>query len=391
MKLVEISCEGYKPFKTHQELILRPLTVVFGKNSSGKTVLLRLARLLLRCLSSRVERNFPLKVDELSFGASFRDLLYQGFPHGKISFSIGLEYDQQRFEMEASIQNISNLSGKDEQIVSRLKLSSPAVELEWDGTSHKPARYKDIGEVTFNGLLPESGTDISFSLNKIDKLRRTVRNFEDGINHLGAQRSAISSIYEKKASQPIGIDGSGAISLLAENSELLEAVGEWYVENMEGWRLSMDQAGSAYKCTLQRGAVTVNLAEAGQGMQQALPVVVLQLMHRFNNQVPFLDLVEEPELHLHPAAHAPLADLFLQSAKAGFGQVIVETHSENFYYELEGVSQKGRHLLNPLLFIGLKIWRTVPAELGQSKFYRMAVLITGRPVFSRKDTKKFVL
>ena len=77
MKLVRIGCEGYKPFKEYQELSLRPLTVLFGKNSSGKTVLLRLARLLLRCFSSRAEHKFPLKVDELSFGASFRDLLHK--------------------------------------------------------------------------------------------------------------------------------------------------------------------------------------------------------------------------------------------------------------------------------------------------------------------------
>lgn len=328
MKLIKMGCEGYKPFKTYQELTLKPLTVLFGKNSSGKTVLLRLARLLLRCLSSRAERNFPLKVDQISFGSSFRNLIHQEFGHGKISFSITLEYDQRIFDARADVQNIFNLSGEDAQIVSRLELSSPAAVFEWDGKSSKPAHYKNHGEVIFNGLLPDS------HFNEIETLRRRVRNFEDRINHLGAQRSFISPFYEKGASRPIGLDGSGAMGLLAENSELLEDVGEWYAENMDGWRLSLDQAGNIYKCTLHRGQVTVNLAEAGQGMQHVLPVVVQQLAHRFNEESSFLDLVEEPELHLHPAAHAPLADLFLESAKGGIGQVVIETHSENLLLRL---------------------------------------------------------
>lgn len=372
MKLVRIGCEGYKPFKMHQELTLRPLTVLFGKNSSGKTVLLRLVRLLLRCLSSRAERSFPLKVDELSFGASFRNLIHQEFPHGKISFSIALECDRQCFDVEATVQNISSISEKDEQIVSQLKLSSPAVLFEWDGSSRNPARYKDIGEIDFNGLLPESRSGLPFASDKLEKLRRHVRNLEERTSHLGAQRSVISSVYEKGVSRPIGLDGNGAMSLLAENSELLEAAGEWYAENMEGWRLSLDQAGSAYRCILQRGSVTVNLAEAGQGMQQALPVVVQQLVHRCNKQVFFLDLVEEPELHLHPAAHAPLADLFLESVKGGAGQAIIETHSENLLLRIRRRIAEG--LVAPEL---VAIYWVEDLEDGSSRVKPIKVLGDG--------------
>ncbi len=69
-------------------------------------------------------------------------------------------------------------------------------------------------------------------------------------------------------------------------------------------------------------------------MQQLLPVVVQQLLHACRDLPAFLDLVEEPELHLHPAAHAPLADLFLRTAASGKGQILVETHSENLLLRL---------------------------------------------------------
>jgi hypothetical protein len=76
--------------------------------------------------------------------------------------------------------------------------------------------------------------------------------------------------------------------------------------------------------------VKVNLSDTDDGMQLLLPVVVQQLLYPLRKDSSFIDLVEEPELHLHPAAHAPLADLFLQTAQSDQGQVIVETHSENF-------------------------------------------------------------
>ena len=46
--------------------------------------------------------------------------------------------------------------------------------------------------------------------------------------------------------------------------------------------------------------------------------------------------VEEPELHLHPSAHALVADLFLQAATSDGSRVrfLVETHSETFLLRL---------------------------------------------------------
>ena len=53
------------------------------------------------------------------------------------------------------------------------------------------------------------------------------------------------------------------------------------------------------------------------------------MAHQSEQAGQFIDLIEQPELHLHTAAQAPLGDLFLETAKLGRGQLIVETHSEN--------------------------------------------------------------
>jgi predicted ATPase len=81
--------------------------------------------------------------------------------------------------------------------------------------------------------------------------------------------------------------------------------------------------------------MTTNLAHAGEGLQQVLPVVVHQLLRQRKETAPFLDVVEHPDLHLHAAAQAPLADLFLRTALHGRGSTLVETHSEPFLLRIQ--------------------------------------------------------
>jgi predicted ATPase len=66
-------------------------------------------------------------------------------------------------------------------------------------------------------------------------------------------------------------------------------------------------------------------------MNQALPLVV-----RANvaDRPDSIIVLEQPELHLHPAAHGDLAELFAKSAKENNQTFIIETHSENIILRL---------------------------------------------------------
>lgn len=66
----------------------------------------------------------------------------------------------------------------------------------------------------------------------------------------------------------------------------------------------------------------VNIADVGLAMSQVLPVVVA-LRTASPGQLVF---IEQPELHLHPNAQVQLAGILTNAAKAGI-QVVVETHS----------------------------------------------------------------
>ena len=73
----------------------------------------------------------------------------------------------------------------------------------------------------------------------------------------------------------------------------------------------------------------VDLTAVGVGVSQLLPVLVLCLLSEPGGIV----LLEQPELHLHPAIQQRLGDFLLACARTG-RQLIVETHSEHLISRL---------------------------------------------------------
>lgn len=336
MKIIEYRCKSYKAFREETRIQIKPLTLLFGKNNSGKSTLLRLPRLILYALSARGRNGFPVKVDELTFGGRFVDLIHGGLTHGSVSLGIVIDDEGERLDLNTTVQNVQNMppeAGQPKEfcVISHLCIAQPVINLEWEPRSKMVATYKGIGELPFRGLLPDihrndpAASDWSF----VKDWRERAQFLEEQISHLGPVRDEVPRVLEGGVAPPLGFGGFGAVARLGQNGNLFDRVSSWFQENMDGWRISLDYASSAYKCLFQRGDISVNLADAGYGIQQVLPVVVQQLSHLAGDNTSVIDLVEQPELHLHAAAHAPLADLFLETAKQGNCQVIVETHSEN--------------------------------------------------------------
>lgn len=335
MKILSFGFENYKPFREPATFEVRPLTLIFGKNSSGKSASLRSLRLILRALITR-QAGFPLDVDDLQYGNSFSDLIHNRLPHGAVSFHAKFAEGADHFDVRASIQNFvtstpTSSSLIEDSVISKFQLNSPnPISLTWQPSHNKVVTYEGVGSVSFRGMLPDKQGDLSSEQWKfIGDWKDKLQSFEETIEHLGPLRSSIARVYGSRTGQPLGFTGASAPNRLAKNSALLEKVANWYQSNLDGWRLSIEPSGIAFQCSLLRGKAQINLADAGQGMQQVLPIVVQQMTHQIEDAGPFLHFVEQPELHLHTAAQAPLGDLFLESAKLQRGQIIVETHSEN--------------------------------------------------------------
>jgi hypothetical protein len=80
----------------------------------------------------------------------------------------------------------------------------------------------------------------------------------------------------------------------------------------------------------------VMLPDVGFGVSQVLPVIVQCFYATPGTAI----VIEQPELHLHPAVQAGLADLFIEAVQAREGgkdrnvQLLIESHSEHFLRRL---------------------------------------------------------
>ncbi len=348
MELTEISCAGYKVFRDALSLEIRPLTVLVGKNNAGKSALARLPILLGHALSSGSRELLDLRVGQLKFGSGFLDLIHRRRQHGELSLGARFEEGAQRVELDVTIQNLSHLD-HDEPVVASYRLSGAEMDLDitWERTPEKPPRYVEIGPVEFRGLLPHAADPIFPEATRIalEAWRERFGVFFGQLSHLGPLRPPIPYFNEKATRNLEGLGESGELApqwLDAEDG-LLEQVSAWYREHLDGWSVGLDESFKGFECQLRRASSSVRFADSGEGMSQVLPVVVQQLLHRVRDDGSRFDIVEHPELHLHPAAHAGLADLYVDSAATCTGlRILVETHSENFILRLRRRIAEGK-------------------------------------------------
>lgn len=79
------------------------------------------------------------------------------------------------------------------------------------------------------------------------------------------------------------------------------------------------------------GSTEVLITDVGFGVSQILPVIVLCYYVPEGSIV----LLEQPEIHLHPAVQAGLADVFIDAAKTRNVQIVLESHSEHLLRRLQ--------------------------------------------------------
>ena len=131
--------------------------------------------------------------------------------------------------------------------------------------------------------------------------------------------------------RPADDDSDRGVGDLAE-APMGVAVNDWMralelVDNVE----AQDQGRYGLEVVVTPRGVDakLNLRNVGVGISQILPLVVLCLRSRPGSLI----LVEQPELHLHPAAQQRLADFLVAMIQSG-RQIIVETHSDHLVARL---------------------------------------------------------
>lgn len=320
--LKSISFSYYKKFRDENSIELKPVTLLVGKNSSGKSSVCKLFPMLAKCMTP-YNNISPLLFDNdgICIGTSFSDISHNG---DAIDLSFGLQYTD---DFSINVNLISSDLNQDFEIV-RYVLKKENVEyiLEYDPkeecyyTSFQRAPYP------YTSILGFYCEDL-FNFLEIDD-----ESLDIDVDYIGPFRATPQRTYYSRGSEldsRVGIKGENSYNILYNDSNLEEEVSRWYKENF-GVELSVDYVESekgAYHINMRNpiSHSVVNIVDEGQGMSQVLPIVVRCNMNRPNTIV----VMEQPELHLHPKAHAALGRLFARTSKEHNQSYVIETHSEN--------------------------------------------------------------
>lgn len=155
------------------------------------------------------------------------------------------------------------------------------------------------------------------------------------------------SLYERRGRVASWADGLAAWDLLlADRASVVERTNYWLKQVGAGCKVIVQQLfaegeeydsgegaqGQTRQLLLDTGSVKyVFPSEVGAGVSQVIPIIVAALEKRAG-----LVLVEQPELHVHPAMQVGLGDLFIDAATRDGGRrtMLIETHSEHLILRL---------------------------------------------------------
>jgi hypothetical protein len=333
----------YRAFERDETLPLRPLTLLYGRNNSGKSALCRALAMIGSSVGEDAGSALAVPSEVLRDG-SFTDLAWQG-EAGDYSFELGLRWPDG--ELRDVRYTVDGGSGRP-TYVKELVLNDERGNPIWTGRA-PPGRPLRRGgqhggdEVQLTGLVPGSS-----SVGAIRLLSERMAALRGRVRWIEGVRVRPKRIVERSGQSPthLASNGSNAAQFLVERVELLEHVKRFYAELTPARELEVKEVlNLGHALTLSpsnRPSFRVDLVDTGEGMAQVLPVLVAATLAAEEGSGSIL-AVEEPESHLHPDAQFVLANYFCRlAASEAAPTLVLETHSRVFLLGVQLAVAEGR-------------------------------------------------
>lgn len=356
--------DGYRSFpcrrqydrkQPFQRLDLKPLTLLIGRNNAGKTSVATLLHQVLAGMGGDKKDALPLVVGGNAVAECFQDLL----PARDLTAFLELDVTTAGTSGDHRLEITLYLPGLlDDDPRPRAR------SLRWDKVDY-PVSDTPIEA----GLIPDSAPNSTEVRDEAVKVLRSS-------TWLGPLRGTVSEIPSRHGrdsqAPPIGPRGEGVTELLAEDGAVFEGVSSWLAQHADfslRWEKNLD----LWRLQTVRGAArNVPITQVGTGVHQVLPVLAhVKWRRNHPGATTFLDVIQQPELHLHDALQPMLGDLFLDVARAGTGVTVVETHAEGLLLRVRRRIAEGKF---PADRVALYY---VDTSLQGSELRRIQILETG--------------
>ena len=375
--ITAISVRGFKSLAEESRIEIRPLTILAGANSSGKSSMMQPLLLMKQTLEVGYDPAGPLLLDgpnvkftsvnqfisrekkNANCQAFSVELEHAKYPTLKVVFSLTKERVLEITEMvmknkrdKYSLYLRPNLSSDH---LKKAMSTSREKEIEWpEGLEFEVVRNRCFLKII---RARDSGdTDNFFRLLRYDP-RISLMIYAPGIYdllirnmiHVPGLRGSPERVYKTTATGP---DFPGTFENYAAG-----VVARWQTKNddrlnqLEEMLATLGLTGKIAAEAVEYTQIEllvgrlpqtksaddlVNIADVGFGVSQVLPVLVALLIAELGQLV----YLEQPELHLHPRAQYALAKILAESAKRGV-KLVVETHSALLLLKVQTLVAEG--------------------------------------------------
>jgi predicted ATPase len=354
-RLTAIELTRWRSFERTQRLELRPLTLIFGWNNTGKSALLRALPIIAD--SVRDDAVSPLNLTgPAARGANFRDVSWKRSRKG---LSIALEWEgtpTPRYEVDLMLYDsegasprilVDHFAWRDEKGAlttgNWLRTEPVGSKLTYQTSGSPQGR----SAIQFSGLTPRT-RDRSLA-STLAGLAPRLDALDTAVQWIGSVRVAPLGpvVVPEGIPRLIAPDGSDCVTFLQSETGVLRSVNEWFREHAAR-ELELQQIAPGFVQPAFRhlkSSHAQRLADHGEGLLQVLPVLTALARARREESdpaTPRMLAIEDPESHLHPRLQHALANHFASVAMSATPpSVVLETHSQHFLLAVQLAVARG--------------------------------------------------
>ena len=364
----QLHLQNFKSWRDTGPMRFAPLTGFFGTNSSGKTSILQFLVMMKQTAESNDQARVLHTGDKNSYIdlGTFYDLIHNHQVPGQLEFVIDWELNLPTRKVVFEAINDLNQPLKLEIIIQKLRFEATIqgdenkVQVEhfvyhFEEYSLGMRRKSDeegydlvIENIPPSTIVPHS-TPLTNPIKSYDFpspigdrfffLGGAFERLMKDISYLGPLREYPSRIYPWSGERPqdVGTRGEWAIpALLASPPEVKQQVARWLktlglIHSFDLRPIAENRREYETVVKLSPQSAEVPITDVGFGISQILPVLVLCYYVPEKSII----ILEQPEIHLHPAVQANLADVFVEVIKTRGVQIILESHSEHLLRRLQ--------------------------------------------------------
>lgn len=270
--ITRLEIDNYKCIQ-HEELDMKPLTIVTGLNSTGKSTLIQSVLLPEQMISN---------------------------------INLGLSTNFDMIKCRYSNQDTIN------------------IRVFWEGDLFKTYKAtKETGEVTTCGSFPNVGLENGMYYLSANRIGAEDVVRLNNTHTVGPRGENILGLFELEKSSPV----EEPLRRYKESYTLQYQVDNWltYILGIN-LRLSTEKINEETLTVKYESDHLPNITprNLGAGVSYLVKVLILCLRAKRGKAL----LIENPEIHLHPSAQAKLGEFLAFIANAGI-QLIIETHCEH--------------------------------------------------------------